>query len=56
MVVFNCGQQISVSEIIDNDTLLHIACRHGYFEIVKYLLGRGADPDKWWGKPLCLHM
>ena len=47
-VVFNCRQQISVSDVIDNNTLLHIACRHGYFEIVKYLLGRGADPNVWW--------
>ena len=47
-VVFKYTEQLSGLKLIENDTLLHIACRQGYIEIVKYLLGQSpADPNVW---------
>jgi len=30
-----------------DDTPMHIACRHGHFEIVKYLFSQKAGAEKW---------
>ena len=47
-VIYECKEQVPVSDDINEATPLHIACQHGYIEIVKYLLGQGATPSFCW--------
>ena len=47
-VIYECTEQVPVSADINEATPLHIACQHGYNEIVKHLLGQGANPNFCW--------
>ena len=47
-VIYECTRQLPVSGYVNEAIPLHIACQHDYTEIVKYLLGQGADPTVHW--------
>ena len=47
-VIYECTEKAPDSDDINEATPLHIACQHGYIEIVKYLLGHGAKLDAEW--------
>ena len=42
-----CNDDVSGHTEHNDDTPLHIACRYGHLEIVKYLLSQKASPDIW---------
>jgi len=46
-LLYEYKSQLSLSEN-DSDSPLHIACRCGHFELVKYLLSQGADLEIWY--------
>ena len=44
-VVYECA---AISDDINKETPIHVACHYGHLEIVKYLLGQGVNQNVWW--------